>query len=313
MDRITQVARLIHFYELEFSFHRDFRPTDGRPFRELFALIVKMAREKHHQRYQTSYDKIVFVHEVKVSPEEKMIYGKLLCIRKDVFPEIMNTITDIPRGIEAAEEEGIVETTHFAIYDNGIDTPIVALEYNLYGCKINDFFNYVENVGLMHEAILNGRYIPIVRNELESLADRIVRCAEFYIKIHKDNIAEIEHIDTGIFSALVASVDQFNSDYASLTLNFDYKKKTATPEVNNAIFKLIQLLVKDQTKVNLFEKLRVIAEDADRNNKLQAFDLLVDKVKSNIRVEKKEKHRSIISTDMFTKMHSELIRQRLIV
>lgn len=312
MDKINHVNRLVHYYELDISFHPKFKPSDNRPYRELFSLIVRMARDKHEQRYQTFYDKIVFVHEISVKPEERMIYGKLLGIRKDVFPEIMNTLTDIPRGIEAAEEEGIVETTHFAIYDNGRDKPILALEYNLYGCKINDFANYLERIGIMHEAVINVRYVPVVKNELETLGERIVRCAEFYIKIHKDNIGEIENIDTGIYSALRASVDQFHNDYASLTLNFDYKKKSATPEVNNTIFKFIRALVEDKRKVDLFDKLQIVAEDADRNNKLQAFDLLVDKVKSSIIVEKKAKHRSIISADMFPKMHSELIKKRLI-
>lgn len=312
MNKITQVDRLIHFYELEFNFNPLFRTVDERPFRELFAFIVKMAKDKHANRYLPLFDKIVFIHEIQVKPEEKMIYGKLLCIRKDVFPEIISTITDVSKGIEAAEDEGIVETTHFAVYDNGKDKPVVALEYNLYGCKINDFYGYIERVGVIYNAVINGRYMPIVRNQLESIADRIIRCSEFYVKIHKNNIAQIQSVDTGLYSALVASVDQYNSDYASLTLNFDYKNKPATPEVNNVIFNLIRAIGSDKSKINLFEKLQIIAEDADRNNKLQAFDLLVDKVKSRIKVEKKEKHRSIVSADLYPKMRSELIKQRLI-
>lgn len=302
---MQRVNRLIHYYELDINFNTNFRPTDGLKFRELFRIITKLARDKHEHRYQVLGDKIIFIHEINIKPEQHVIYGKLRCIRKDLFPELMNTITDVERGIDAADEEGVVETTHFAIYDRN-NKQKLSLEYNLYGAKIQDFSQYIERIGINYSAVVKVKYLPIVRNQLESIENRIIRCAEFEVKIHKDNIEAIRDIDTGTYSALKASVEHFNNDYATLKLNFDYKNKTATPEINNVIFKYIRELVKHKEKVDLFDTLQIVAEDSDRNNKLQAFDLLVDKVKSKVTVEKKEKHRSIVSIDMFEKMYNEM-------
>jgi hypothetical protein len=41
---------------------------------------------------------------LKVEPENKLIVGKLRCIRKDLLPEIMNTKTDEAKGIDAKED-----------------------------------------------------------------------------------------------------------------------------------------------------------------------------------------------------------------
>lgn len=302
---MQHVERLIHYYELDTTFTDTFNPTDGLKFRELFRIITALARQKHHQRYQAIGDKILFIHEITIKPEEHVLYGKLRCIRKDLFPELMNTTTDEERAIEAHEEEGIVETTHFAIYDRN-NRQRLALEYNLYGAKIYDFAQYVERIGHLHTALTQVRYIPIVRNELASIHNRIVRCSKFEVKIHKNNIEAIRDIDNGIYSALQAATEHYENDYAHLTLNFDYKKKIATPSINNTIFRFVRELTNHQEKVDLFETLRVVAEDSERNFKLESFDLLVDKIRSKVRVEKKERHRSIVSNDMFEKMYVEM-------
>jgi hypothetical protein len=308
---VEKVNRLIHYYELKINFNPEFNPSDGNQFRELFSVITKLARDRHSDRYQYFGEKIIFIHEILINPDQKIIYGKLRCIRKDLFPELMNTLTDEPRGIDAKEEEGIVESTHFALYDNG-RVRTLALEYNLYGAKINDFALYVERIGFKNEAVLKVNYSPIVKDQLSSLQDRLGRCAEFEVKVHKENIEAIQDIDYGTYSALKASVDQFKTDYATLKLNFEYKIKTSTPEINNSIMKFIRELITNKEKVELFDTLKIVSEDSEHNNKLVAFDLLVDKLKSQVKVEKKVRHRSIITLDMFGKMYEEMIKKRII-
>ena len=48
------------------------------------------------------------------------------------------------------------------------------------------------------------------------------------------------------------------------------------------------------------------AEDEELDNKLQIFDLILDKEQSKIRVEKKPQTRVIVSEDIFPKMQREI-------
>ena len=115
----------------------------------------------------------------------------------------------------------------------------------------------------------------------------------------------------GLYSAAKAAIDQFNSDYATINLKFDYRKKNDTTEVNRSIFNAIKNLISKPAKAELFEVLTVKAEDEEKNNKLEVFDLLVNKVKSIINVEKQPRYRTVISEDLYQKIQSEIIRKKI--
>ena len=308
--KIVLIEKTIHYYNLKFQFDKDYKPTDGDHFRGLFEIIVTLAKTKAKIRYQRSGEKSIFIQDVKFHPDLKQISGKLRCIRTDILPEIMNTKTDEARGIEALAEEGLLETTHFIIDYSKKDKKL-ALEYNQFGAKINDFILYIQNIGLHKKAVDSLGYSPIVKDELSQYISRINRTSEFIVKIHKDNIEEIKDIDTGIYTAAKAALNQFESEYALLDMKFDYRKKTDTKKVNQSIFNTIRNLIKKPENTEFFNILSVKAEDENKNNRLEVFDLLVDKVKSNIKVQKQPRYRTIISADIFEKMQSEIIRKKI--
>lgn len=310
VDRIEKIKRTIHYYELSFEFHDEFTASDGDQFRELFQLIYNLAKTRAAIRYQNFGEKAIFIQDVKIEPVTKLITGKLRCIRKDILPEIMNTITDEAHGIEAKDEEGLVETTHFII-DFSKKTKKLAIEHNQFGAKIGDFVTYIQAIGTNKKATKNVGYAPIVKDELSKLKSRINRCSEFHVKVHKDNIDKIKSMDKNLYSALNASMEQFKNEYATLILKFDYKQRQATKEVNKSIFNIIGKLIKKKTNTEYFNVLTVRAEDSDKNNLLENFDLLVDKVRSEVFVEKKQRYRTVVSLDIFDKMKSELIKKKV--
>lgn len=310
MDKIEKIKRTIHFYDLQFTFLDDFKPEDGDQFREVFKIIISLAKTRANIRYQEFGEKSIFIQDIKLDPLEKIITGKLRCIRKDILPELMNTTTDEARGIDAKDEEGLVETTHFVI-DYSKKRKKLAIEFNQFGAKIGDFINYIQNIGINKKALLSVGFTPIVKDELSKLQERINRCSEFIVKVDKDNVEEIKSMDEKIYSALKASIDNFSCDYATLILKFDYKKRLATDEMNKSIFNITRKLIKDKSKIELFNHLSVKAEDGEKNNLLENFDLLIDKVKSEVWVEKKKRYRTVISIDIFEKMKSELIKKHI--
>jgi hypothetical protein len=145
-----------------------------------------------------------------------------------------------------------------------------------------------------------------VRNELEAYKKRIKEISEFYVKIHKDNIAKIKSVDTGLISAVEATIDHFDSEYAEIRMKFDYKKIKPS-KIKVTVNNIISYLLKNKEKnIDTFNTLTIKAQDGENDNKLEIFDLLVDRVKSRIKVEKNERHRTVVSIDIYDKMKSEM-------
>jgi hypothetical protein len=307
---MEQIKRTINFYYLDFKFTEEFIPKDGDQFREIFSLIIALAKTRANIRYQEFGEKSIFIQDVKFEPLNKVIIGKLRCVRKDILPEIMNTKTDEARGIEAKEEEGLVETTHFVI-DYSKKKKKLAIEHNQFGAKIGDLVNYIQNIGISKKAIRTIGFTPIVNDELLKMQERINRCSEFKVKVHRDNIEKIKTLDDNIYTALKSSICHFKSEYATLILKFNYKQRTETQEINKSIFNIIRKLIQDRTKTELFNHLSVRAEDSDKNYLLENFDLLLDKVKSEVSIEKQKRYRTVVSADIFEKMKSEIIRRNI--
>jgi hypothetical protein len=112
-NRPSHANRVIHFYDINFGFKDDSLPHGH--FVELFKQVIEMSKKRDESRYVRSGDKRLFIQDIKFVPDIEQVHGKLRAVRLDVTPEILNMKTDTARDIEMAEEEGIVETTHFVI------------------------------------------------------------------------------------------------------------------------------------------------------------------------------------------------------
>lgn len=294
---MATVKRKINYYELKFSFINDSN------FTELFETITTLAKTRARIRYQRFGDKFVFIQGIENT--DNLLKAKMRCVRKDLLPELMNTETDETKGIEAKEEEGLVETTHFII-DYRKDKVFLALEYNHYGSKITDLVNYIERIGLDKQLLERVGFNPIVKDDLDTIRERINRFSEFTVKVHKDNIEKVKKLDNKIWGALNYSIENFGSEFATLVLKFDYKQQTENSEIEKSVFNIIKGFVKENKNKYIFNKLSLKAQDGDKNNLLETFDLLIEKINSDLRIERKEKYRTLISDDMFQKMTKDL-------
>lgn len=303
---MKKIERTINYYQLQFHFNKNFQPISDNKYADIFTMLIQLAKSRAKIRYQQFGEKAIFIHGINLDQSNKLIMGKLRCVRKDLLPEIMDTNTDITRGIDAKDEEGLLETTHFIIDYSQINNPILSLEFNQFGAKIGDFVLYLKNIGQSKNALIDVGYAPIVRDELSKLKERINRFSEFKVKVHKDNIEKIRNMDNKLYSALKASIEHFNSDNATLILKFDYKQREENKPMNNSISNIINKLINNKENTGLFNILSIKAEDSENNNLLETFDLLIDKVKSRVKVEKRKRYRTIISQDMFEKMRVEL-------
>jgi hypothetical protein len=304
-QRIEQVKRTIHYYELNYTAHPDYpNPAPQNAFVATMRKITQMAVERNERRYLQILEKSIFVQDIAFDGPRAEIIGKISSINKNVFPEIQNTLDDTRRGIEAAEQEGIVETSHFIIkYGRRLR---IGIEHNYQGAKILDFCNYVQRIGSNNEFLTSVTFIPIVSGDLAGTIARIKRCSEIKVRVHRDFVAQVEEVDEGLYTALNTLTEQFNTEYASLAMKFNYRNVEETAEASGLIEKLGRLFRLRPETMSIFEMVEVKAEDSAKNNRIEAFDLLVDKLKSKVFVQKTPRYRTIVSDDMYDKIRSEM-------
>lgn len=308
---IRYVDRKIHFYELYIDFDKEFIPQENADkFLGFFSIIAKLAKNKNKLRYQPVYEAKVFMQDVKFIDAEKRIIGKMLYVKMDVFPELIDTITDETKDIETLESQGIVETTHFVI-DYSKNVKKIAIEYNHAGAKIGDFITYFQLIGAEMIAIKKVFYKPIVKDELAKMKERIGTCSTIDIRVHKDNISQIENLDNKFYTSLKAVSAQYQPQYIEIKLRFSYRNLTKVQKVKRSISNIIDGLVEDKNNLNLFETLKIRAMNRENNFKMELFDLLIDKVESEVEVQRKSKHKVIISADMFEKIKSCMIDKKI--
>lgn len=277
-------------------------------FNSVFKIIKQLQDAKHRNRFFEHGAKMLYMTDIKFMPEYKQIKGKLLNIRMDVFPELMNTVNDVIRDIEAAESEGIVESSHFILSYKGNEL-MLSLEFNQYGPRITDFIGYLTNKGSALEIFEKIDFYPMQRDDLDSYRKRINNVSMVTAKVHKDNWKRIQDFDKELFDAFKTGSNVSDAEYVTLVFSYNYRDLRSSMKIRSKIMNIIGKLINDKTATNVFNTLKVKAEDEARNNKIREFDLLNLWVKSEIKVEKKLKSRAIVSADIFQKMQDEFYKE----
>jgi hypothetical protein len=300
-----KVKRTINYFNIVPLFN------DGQQlsvFIDLFSEINNLSNTKDKDRFVINKEKRLYITNLSFNENQKRISGKVLNIRMDSFPELMNTSDDKIRDIEATDDEGIIETAHFILsYLN--DSLVLSFEFNQFGPRISDFIYYLESISYRFDVLAKIEYQPFVRDELDSYKKRINRVSSVIAKVHKDDVKRINEFDSELFDAFETAERISDAEYVTLQLNYDYRQLSDTPKIKDKIFNIIDSVRRDKSLLNVFSSLKVKAEDEQTANRIKDFDLLNIWVKSRINVEKKEKSRVIISSDILLKMNQELTKE----
>lgn len=306
IEDITLIKRKIYYYELKPKFNEyvSKRP-DKNKFIELFSDIAELGFNKHDERYQKNGSVELFMQDVNFDDKRKMITGKLRAVRSDVFPELFNKSKDEAKGIEHEEDDGVLETTHFII-SYGNKSKILAIENNYAGAKFHDFIIYCERLGEYFGSLKSMHYVMVTNDELTSFKQRMNMLSKMIVRVHKNNVNNIESIDSGLYTSLKNTVDMYNPEYVELTLKFKFKNIRGEQKIQKQMDSIMDKLIQDKEKLKYFDVFIVHAQDNIKNDYIQAFDLLIDKVYSEISVQKKKKYKTLVSADVIEKMKDEL-------
>jgi len=77
---IETIPRTINYYYLNCEFLDDFNPENQDKFCALFDIITTLSKTRAGIRYQPFGEKYIFIQDVKVVNDRKIIQGKLRCI-----------------------------------------------------------------------------------------------------------------------------------------------------------------------------------------------------------------------------------------
>lgn len=303
--KIEYTTRKINYFELSPVYLAGKAIKDFIP---IFNLIKSFQDQKNPNRFYKDADKILYMADIKLDIEHQQIKGKLLNIRMDVFPELMDTLSDIVRDIDAAESEGIMEPSHF-ILSYKKDSLILSFEFNQYGPRISDFTGFLTNKAQGLNIFEKIDYVALCRDDLPKYKRRINRISLLTAKVHKDNYKRINEFDEELFDAFDTAAKVSEAEYITLLFSYDFHDLKGSMNMRTKVMKIIEKFIGDKSTSNVFSTLKVKAEDEDRNNRIKEFDLLNIWVKSEVKVEKKLKSRAIVSADIFQKMQDELNKE----
>lgn len=161
-------------------------------------------------------------------------------------------------------------------------------------------------MGRQSRIAVSCNYEIIVQDRLKDIRRRINRFSKVRVKVHRDNIDRIKSAENKLGSALFHSQNFSLSDEVELILSFDYKTKTTTTSIKDVVTSFIDRFIKNPQTTGDFEVFEIHAEDEDNNNRLEAFNLLIDKLKTDIIVQKRLKSRVVNSKDYYEKSEKEM-------
>ncbi|MEO8588549.1 MAG: hypothetical protein ABI432_04205 [Flavobacteriales bacterium] len=292
---IKTVRRNVNFFDLIVG--KEHKKSE-KDMLDLFRHIQTLAKSKMAGRFIKRGDKVLYIRNVDFRGTEKQLWGRILLIREDALPELLDRKTDELRGVDANLNEDIVEASHFIVSYKGI--PQIAFEHNHQGARLTDLEFYLETLAQTSSIAETVSLMPITKDDILSYKARMNRVSYLIGRIHKDELARINDPDKGLISAFETAANVSRAEYVEMKLKFDFTSTADSGFIKQSINALIDFV--RRRKHVPFDLLKVQAEDTENENRMKEFDLLNAWVRGVVDVQQNERFRTIIPLDMYEKM-----------
>jgi broad specificity polyphosphatase/5'/3'-nucleotidase SurE len=151
------------------------------------------------------------------------------------------------------------------------------------------------------ERIVNNNIIAEVER-------RMGRIGQIHMRVPKDNLGELKKLEGNVASLFQQAHEFADTDAISLDLQFNAKRRAQTEKAEEILRTLTKNIRRNELAAEAFESLTVRMEDTEHNNAMEVFDLLSDKAKIRITVNKKPNGSGLDSEDLFQKIANEMHR-----
>ncbi|HSE61766.1 MAG TPA: hypothetical protein VLA88_05745 [Candidatus Saccharimonadales bacterium] len=237
--------------------------------------------------------------------QQDILAGVVTILREEGLPAIGRRNSIDIRDIELAEEEGILEASHFVIMP---DAEIVLFEYNHYGPKVGLFFHAINT-------IYRERFEPNAPGADWAYISR----RDGYERL--GDMAGVSGLQISMTNLQLSNAGSYNETLESLehlgdwrTANIELKPE---PHSRTIILSIAEFVRKffphGQQDLQNYEKCRVKAINATGG--VETIDLLADKVTSQFSVTRLGRSRQINTSDLLSKMQEDVAdyarRQRI--
>lgn len=294
-DERKLVKRTVNFFDLVVG--KDHKKSE-KVMLDLFRHIQTLSTTRKKARFIQRGDKVLYVRNVEFLGKEKQLRGRILLVRKDALPELLNRETDVMRGVDADQKEDIVEAGHFIVSYKGV--PQIAFEHNHQGARFTDLQFYLESMAVSSQLAENVTLTPIAKDDIKSYKERINRVSYVVGRIHKEQLARLNDPTIGLFSAFESAANASHAEYIEVKFKYDFTSVADAGFISQTIDKVIDFVRK--SKYDPFDMLKVKAEDRENENRMKEFDLLNAWVRVEVKVEQNERYRTISIPDMYEKM-----------
>jgi hypothetical protein len=301
------VERTLYYYEVRFKLFKD-AEKQKRTYLEIINKIKSYIDVNSQVRFikkrDTDENKFGVFDYHNFDKETNKIGFKLIRMRKDVFPQIMDDDEASLEDLTNTDNKSIVESTHVLLDYNDDKVLKVAIEFNFEGPRINDFIIYLKKIGSDLNLTRSLFTTILANNKLEEVANKIGMCKFLNIKVLKENINEVKKHDSELGSVLDSLSKFSKSNYYSLKLRLDYEKNNQSNK--NKILTFIKTFTNNKNALDYYDGFSIEAEDTSKpDNSFETFDLLMDKIKSKVTPTRKHTSKVIISNLMYNLMLEE--------
>lgn len=303
----TYTERTLFYYQLEHSCNEEFKNKDNNLIRS-FEKIEEIVTKKKADRFVILNGTRLFLNKLSFDSKKEFIFGRLYKVRDDVFPEIYDFKAENSEDFIIDKNKGLVEATHFVINFKSKDIVNLIVEYNHYGARTTDLIWYLHEMTKKTKIIESINLRPIIKDNLKQIKTSINGIRDLKVRVHKDNINRINKDDEGLASAVHHAQNYSDSEIVEVKFSFDYKLES-TEKAKNRILNWVSKFIESPEKKENFSSFEFNAQNIKNNDKIEAFNLLLDKEKSVIRAEKKENSRTLISDLFFEKIIDEYERK----
>ena len=163
------ISRTINYYKFDFDYTSS-EGNKGDLFVEFFNELKAAKTIKELMLDQYFEDRQLFLQDIEIVENKKLIKAKFRSLRNDIFPELFNSISEnITEISDDLTDKSIVETTHIVFDYSDADNISLAIEFNKVGPKTKELLCYLQHFGQVKNKIVTVKWLPIIKNNLAKI------------------------------------------------------------------------------------------------------------------------------------------------
>lgn len=283
------VKRKIHFFQII---------SNNCTFPEVLSIVNNLSEDK--DMYSGDDEKKIYIEEF--NKKNSYYTGIIRSIKMNNLPSKSKIGTRKPEPLNFSEDEGLGDATHFIFFPV---SKILAVEYNHTGVRTAGIIDHV-NQKLISNDVENNKNIkvfPLFSRDIIRKLDNIGEIKMLSFMIPKTRISDLKEIDNDLFESLDKIKNLWETQEIELVLRASPRSKKSILKDSSSFIKNLRSVFSKHPPSETFDRLKIKALD-NKKNELHYFDLLEEKIESEVKVVKLNRTKEIDTENVFESIKS---------